>query len=351
MYYILLLPPSRSLPLLELVPEPLSRAGGHGLTVSLVPGPAPEQRPNPAQLQPRALPQRGLPELRARGAGGHPASFHQRYGPGDITLSLYTDRQHLPLCHRPVTGHHAHLGHQGGGGCRRLDRNVSHRWVIGNQELWRKQPRTWPFLRTSKSVPSLSLPHTALWIILIPHPSITVSLGLCERPRLDRIRYKHKSINHLLSHFWPTQTVATGCILNKMRSELGTHVIATSLCFPFLFFSDEVLSENFLDYKNRGVNGSHKGQIVWKIEANSYFVERKWIVVHTRVHIVCILSKPGFPKAYFSVFFWVKQHAHGAHPPSFAQSFIADRVASDQYNSFRHLRSQIIHMRSAHQSL
>lgn len=46
----------------------------------------------------------------------------------------------------------------------------------------------------------------------------------------------------------------------------------------FFSFTDEVLSENFLDYKNRGVNGSHKGQIVWKIEANSYFVERKRIV-------------------------------------------------------------------------
>ncbi|XP_035383719.1 E3 ubiquitin-protein ligase HECW1 [Electrophorus electricus] len=40
-----------------------------------------------------------------------------------------------------------------------------------------------------------------------------------------------------------------------------------------MYLIDEVLSENFLDYKNRGVNGSHKGQIVWKIEANSYFVE------------------------------------------------------------------------------
>ncbi|XP_058259180.1 E3 ubiquitin-protein ligase HECW1 isoform X3 [Hemibagrus wyckioides] len=37
--------------------------------------------------------------------------------------------------------------------------------------------------------------------------------------------------------------------------------------------SDEVLSENFLDYKNRGVNGSHKGQIVWKIDSSSYFME------------------------------------------------------------------------------
>uniref|UniRef100_A0AAY4BG38 HECT-type E3 ubiquitin transferase n=1 Tax=Denticeps clupeoides TaxID=299321 RepID=A0AAY4BG38_9TELE len=30
---------------------------------------------------------------------------------------------------------------------------------------------------------------------------------------------------------------------------------------------------NFLDYKNRGVNGSHMGQIVWKIDASSYFIE------------------------------------------------------------------------------
>ncbi|XP_072535486.1 E3 ubiquitin-protein ligase HECW1 isoform X2 [Salminus brasiliensis] len=39
-----------------------------------------------------------------------------------------------------------------------------------------------------------------------------------------------------------------------------------------MYLIDEVLSENFLDYKNRGVNGSHKGQIVWKIDASSYFV-------------------------------------------------------------------------------
>uniref|UniRef100_A0A8C2ETC4 HECT-type E3 ubiquitin transferase n=1 Tax=Cyprinus carpio TaxID=7962 RepID=A0A8C2ETC4_CYPCA len=40
-----------------------------------------------------------------------------------------------------------------------------------------------------------------------------------------------------------------------------------------MYLIDEVLSENFLDYKNRGVNGSHKGLIIWKIEASSYFVE------------------------------------------------------------------------------
>ncbi|KAM8765421.1 E3 ubiquitin-protein ligase HECW1 [Rhynchonycteris naso] len=42
-----------------------------------------------------------------------------------------------------------------------------------------------------------------------------------------------------------------------------------------MYLIDEVLSENFLDYKNRGVNGSHRGQIVWKIYASSYFVERE----------------------------------------------------------------------------
>ncbi|KAM9487938.1 E3 ubiquitin-protein ligase HECW1 isoform 2-T3 [Clarias gariepinus] len=40
-----------------------------------------------------------------------------------------------------------------------------------------------------------------------------------------------------------------------------------------MYLIDEVLAENFLDYKNRGVNGSHKGQIVWKIDASSYFME------------------------------------------------------------------------------
>lgn len=37
--------------------------------------------------------------------------------------------------------------------------------------------------------------------------------------------------------------------------------------------SDELLSENFLDYKNRGINGSHRGQIIWKIDSSSHFTE------------------------------------------------------------------------------
>ncbi|XP_013912907.1 PREDICTED: E3 ubiquitin-protein ligase HECW1 isoform X2 [Thamnophis sirtalis] len=40
-----------------------------------------------------------------------------------------------------------------------------------------------------------------------------------------------------------------------------------------MYLIDEILSENFLDYKNRGVNGSHQGQIIWKIDASSCFAE------------------------------------------------------------------------------
>ncbi|MEQ2281749.1 E3 ubiquitin-protein ligase HW1 [Ameca splendens] len=38
-----------------------------------------------------------------------------------------------------------------------------------------------------------------------------------------------------------------------------------------MYLVDETLSENFLDYKNRGISGSHKGQIVWKIDSSSHF--------------------------------------------------------------------------------
>lgn len=60
-----------------------------------------------------------------------------------------------------------------------------------------------------------------------------------------------------------------------LKNVLGMRVKRHHYIIFFFCLEDEVLSENFLDYKNRGVNGSHKGQIVWKIEANSYFVERK----------------------------------------------------------------------------
>ncbi|XP_056155808.1 E3 ubiquitin-protein ligase HECW1-like [Lampris incognitus] len=40
-----------------------------------------------------------------------------------------------------------------------------------------------------------------------------------------------------------------------------------------MYLVGEALSENFLDYKNRGVNGSHIGHIVWRIDACTFFTE------------------------------------------------------------------------------
>ncbi|KAM6971366.1 E3 ubiquitin-protein ligase HECW1 isoform 2-T2 [Tautogolabrus adspersus] len=47
---------------------------------------------------------------------------------------------------------------------------------------------------------------------------------------------------------------------------------------------DEALSENFLDYKNRGINGSHKGQIVWKIDSSSNFSDSETQVCFRYYH-------------------------------------------------------------------
>ncbi|XP_034562551.1 E3 ubiquitin-protein ligase HECW1 [Notolabrus celidotus] len=47
---------------------------------------------------------------------------------------------------------------------------------------------------------------------------------------------------------------------------------------------DEALSENFLDYKNRGINGSHKGQIIWKIDSCSNFSETETQVCFRYYH-------------------------------------------------------------------
>ncbi|XP_034428470.1 E3 ubiquitin-protein ligase HECW1 isoform X3 [Hippoglossus hippoglossus] len=47
---------------------------------------------------------------------------------------------------------------------------------------------------------------------------------------------------------------------------------------------DEALSENFLDYKNRGINGSHKGQIVWKIDSTSNIIDSETQVCFRYYH-------------------------------------------------------------------
>ncbi|KAA8578442.1 hypothetical protein FQN60_018729 [Etheostoma spectabile] len=51
-----------------------------------------------------------------------------------------------------------------------------------------------------------------------------------------------------------------------------------------MYHVDEALSENFLDYKNRGINGSHKGQIVWKIDSSSNFSDTETKVCFRYYH-------------------------------------------------------------------
>ncbi|TNN49961.1 E3 ubiquitin-protein ligase HECW2 [Liparis tanakae] len=42
-----------------------------------------------------------------------------------------------------------------------------------------------------------------------------------------------------------------------------------------LYHIDETNPSNVWDCKNRGVNGTQKGQIVWRLEPGAYFMERK----------------------------------------------------------------------------
>uniref|UniRef100_A0A3Q1J9A7 HECT-type E3 ubiquitin transferase n=1 Tax=Anabas testudineus TaxID=64144 RepID=A0A3Q1J9A7_ANATE len=51
-----------------------------------------------------------------------------------------------------------------------------------------------------------------------------------------------------------------------------------------MYLLDETLSENFLDYKNRGISGSHKGQIVWKIDSSSHFSDSETQVCFRYYH-------------------------------------------------------------------
>ncbi|XP_067291686.1 E3 ubiquitin-protein ligase HECW1 isoform X2 [Pseudorasbora parva] len=51
-----------------------------------------------------------------------------------------------------------------------------------------------------------------------------------------------------------------------------------------MYMIDEVLSENFLDYKSRGVSGCHKGQILWRIDASLYFMEAETKVCFKYYH-------------------------------------------------------------------
>lgn len=49
-----------------------------------------------------------------------------------------------------------------------------------------------------------------------------------------------------------------------------------TLTKSFLSWPDETSPSNVWDCKNRGVNGTQKGQIVWRLEPGPYFMERKY---------------------------------------------------------------------------
>ena len=52
-----------------------------------------------------------------------------------------------------------------------------------------------------------------------------------------------------------------------------------------LVFPDENSPANFWDSKNRGVTGTQKGQIVWRIEPGPYFMERKYLSVNISLYL------------------------------------------------------------------
>ncbi|XP_034028892.1 E3 ubiquitin-protein ligase HECW1 [Thalassophryne amazonica] len=51
-----------------------------------------------------------------------------------------------------------------------------------------------------------------------------------------------------------------------------------------MYLLGETLSENFLDYKNRGISGSHNGQIIWKIDSSSQFTNTETQVCFRYYH-------------------------------------------------------------------
>uniref|UniRef100_A0A4W6FSZ1 HECT-type E3 ubiquitin transferase n=1 Tax=Lates calcarifer TaxID=8187 RepID=A0A4W6FSZ1_LATCA len=56
-----------------------------------------------------------------------------------------------------------------------------------------------------------------------------------------------------------------------------------------LYHIDETSPSNVWDCKNRGVNGTQKGQIVWRLEAGPYFMERKLqVILNDTIHSILI---------------------------------------------------------------
>lgn len=51
---------------------------------------------------------------------------------------------------------------------------------------------------------------------------------------------------------------------------------SNNLTNSLLSWPDETSPSNVWDCKNRGVNGTQKGQIVWRLEPGPYFMESKY---------------------------------------------------------------------------
>ncbi|CAG5895713.1 unnamed protein product, partial [Menidia menidia] len=83
-----------------------------------------------------------------------------------------------------------------------------------------------------------------------------------------------------------------------------------------MYLIDEPLSENFLDYKNRGVNGSHNGQIVWKIDCHSHFSDSETQVCFRYYHGVTGALRATTPSVTIKKGCPPKK-AHLFHSPSF----------------------------------
>lgn len=61
----------------------------------------------------------------------------------------------------------------------------------------------------------------------------------------------------------------------------------------FCTFPDETSPSNVWDCKNRGVNGTQKGQIVWRLESGPYFMERKFpeaLILYFRMNFILFLK-------------------------------------------------------------
>lgn len=56
----------------------------------------------------------------------------------------------------------------------------------------------------------------------------------------------------------------------------GDSFTSSSSCkYPRVCSADETCVANVWDSKNRGVNGTQRGQIVWRLEPGPYFMERE----------------------------------------------------------------------------